>query len=119
MASPSTHVRAAPPAPAPLPPADRARAVFDDMVRSGVTPSHATWSALVNAYAESNQPMRAIETLMGMRRRGLAPSIEVGGQASAVVPFQRLCPHRCVLPAGSLSFLIAGPCPFLSGCHPL
>ncbi len=48
------------------------------MLGSRLTPSLATWSALVNAYAESNQPIRAIETLMSMRRQGLAPSIEVG-----------------------------------------
>lgn len=61
-------------------PADRARAVLDDMLASGVAPSLATWSALVNAYAESNQPMRAIETLVGMRQRGLSPSVEVSSR---------------------------------------
>lgn len=35
--------------------ADRAQAVFDEMLASGLEPGMPTWSALLNAYAESKQ----------------------------------------------------------------
>lgn len=37
------------------PPADRAQAVFDEMLASGLEPGMPTWSALLNAYADSKQ----------------------------------------------------------------
>lgn len=60
-------------------PADRAQGVFDEMRARGLEPSVPTWSALLNAYADSRQPHRAVEALQGMRRQGLTPSVQVYG----------------------------------------
>lgn len=56
--SPPARAASHPPAsqpPAPLRCADRAQAVFDEMLASGVEPGMPTWSALLNAYADSKQ----------------------------------------------------------------
>lgn len=57
--------------------ADRAQAVFEEMQGAGIEPSMASWSALLNAYAETRQPHKAAEVIHAMRRRGLVPSVQV------------------------------------------
>lgn len=71
------------PRPRPLPPlpADRAQALFDEMLASGLEPSLPSWSALLNAYADSKQPLRAVEALQHMRRAGMTPSVQARAPA--------------------------------------
>jgi pentatricopeptide repeat protein len=47
------------------------------MVSAGVEPSMITWSALLNAYADSKQPYHAVQVLVHMRKQGLTPSVHV------------------------------------------
>lgn len=57
--------------------ADHAQRMFDSMLKAGLAPSMETWSALLNAYAESRQPRGAVQALRGMRRAGFQPSVQV------------------------------------------
>ena len=47
------------------------------MLGVGIEPGMATWSALLNAYADSRQPGKAAEIMYDMRRSGLRPSVQV------------------------------------------
>jgi pentatricopeptide repeat protein len=58
-------------------PADHAQRLFDSMMAAGLVPAMETWSALLNAYAESRQPQGAVQALMGMRRAGFQASVKV------------------------------------------
>ena len=85
--------------------ADRAQAAFDELVASGLEPSLPTWSALLNAYADSKQPRRAVEALRDMCQRGLKPSVEVrrragGGRVRAERRSHRLA-AACAAAAGT------------------
>ncbi len=51
-----------------------ARAVFDQMKRSGIVPSVTAYNKLVKAYAHSRSPELARRTVLSMRRAGVQPN---------------------------------------------
>ena len=45
----------------------------------GITPSLPTWSALLNAYADSGEPQQAAGVLHRMQTLGIVPTVQVNG----------------------------------------
>ena len=46
---------------------------------AGVAPSLPTWSALLNAYADSGEPQHAAGVLHRMQALGIVPTVQVNG----------------------------------------